>query len=252
MKSFSKVRRQERLLAEVARHGQISVLDLIQASGASAATVRRDIQELVDRGLLMQLRGGVFWPGKEPGEVPHRNRSGESREAKQRIAGEVARMIPENSTIFLDSGTTCLAVAQQLVEKPSLTIYTNSMALVELLPRCAARIFFLGGEARPVSYALIGSLAEHVLGNLRLDIAILGASALDAGEGLFATEQGEAAIKRLAIRQCKRAILAADSSKIRAAASVRFARWTELAAWVTDQGLPARIVKTIPLKICRI
>lgn len=240
MQSFSAGERCGKILTAVKSAGRISVGDLIALLGVSPATVRRDLGELVESGALERVRGGVHWPGEGLGEQPHGRRRSEALVQKRAIARAAASDVPKGASVFLDSGTTCHELGVLLAVRKDVVIYTTSASLLTVVETCAAHFVFLGGECRPVSLAMVGAVTLDWIARLRPDIAFIGATALDRGDGLFTTETSEAAVKAAAIKQARRAVLLADSSKAHATAAVQFAKWPAIAEWITDRGLPAK------------
>ncbi|GAB4165064.1 MAG: DeoR/GlpR family DNA-binding transcription regulator [Terrimicrobiaceae bacterium] len=252
MKSLAAADRHRRILDLLARDRRMPVKELIVALGASPATVRRDLGELVELGKLRRVHGGVLLAGEEIEEPGMDIRRAEALPEKRRIAVEAAMAVPGQGSVFLDAGTTCLEVAAVLIQRPGLTIYTNSASLLPLAATARARLVILGGECRPATLALVGAVTLDWLARLKFHAAILGATGVDAQEGVFTTEPGEAAVKSLAIRRARRSILVADSRKAEMHASVRFAQWNELTSWITDRGLPARRVGAFPVRVVRV
>ncbi|MGL5020367.1 MAG: DeoR/GlpR family DNA-binding transcription regulator [Luteolibacter sp.] len=251
MKSFSSSERHRDLVGIVRREGRISMAQLISESSASPATIRRDINQLVADGTLRRVRGGVFWPENQPIETPHERRLGDARDQKLAIAREAAQLVPPNASVFIDSGTTCAAVAEALCSISGLTIYTSSLALAEFVQRAACRIVFVGGECRSVSLALVGSVTEEQVGRLRPDIAFVGATGVHPKDGLFTTDPNEAGVKARAVEHASRVVLVADSSKAGQTSSVLFAEWKRVETWITDNGLSRRESAKYPTKVVR-
>ncbi len=225
---------------------------LIAGSAASPATIRRDINQLVVAGTLRRVRGGVFWPENLPIETPHECRLGDARDQKLAIAREAVRMVPPNASVFIDSGTTCAAVAEALCLVPGLTLYTSSLALAEFVQRSACRIVFLGGECRSVSLALVGAVTEEQVGRLRPDVAFVGATGVHPKDGLFTTDINEAGVKARAVANAIRVLLVADSSKAEQTSSVLFSEWKHVETWITDEGLSRSESKKYPTKVTRV
>lgn len=153
--------------------------------------------------------------------------------------------------IGIDTRSTCAAVAEAWCVIPGLTIYTSSLALAEFVQRAACRIVFLGGECRPVSLALVGSVTEEQVGRLRPDIAFLGATGVHPKDGLFTTDPNEAGVKARAIGHAARVVLVADSSKAGETLTVLFAGWKRVNTWITDNGLSRGESAKYPTKVVR-
>jgi len=205
--------RHRRILDAVQQAGQLGVTQLAELTGTSEMTVRRDLEQLADQGMLERYRGGarsLTLRGEEP---PFTVRMHESREAKRRIAEAVADLIADGEAVVLDSGTTCLEVARLLASR-RLTVMPLSMHAANALTGAARlRLLLPGGEPRPEELALTGPLAQASLAALRFDTAILGCCGLTAA-GLTAHDLADAAIKQAIIASAHRVIAVADPAKL--------------------------------------
>ena len=205
--------RHRRILDAVQQAGQLGVTQLAELTGTSEMTVRRDLEQLADQGMLERYRGGarsLTLRGEEP---PFTVRMHESREAKRRIAEAVAGLIADGEAVVLDSGTTCLEVARLLASR-RLTVMPLSMHAANALTGAARlRLLLPGGEPRPEELALTGPLAQASLAALRFDTAILGCCGLTAA-GLTAHDLADATIKQAIIASAHRVIAVADPAKL--------------------------------------
>lgn len=223
-----------RIRQVLAQRGSCTVAALRDLLGVSAATLRRDLTLLERLGEVVRSHGGVMDPSRTAGEPPFAGRMREAVEAKQRIAERAVALIPPGATVFVDAGSSALALGQRLLERGGHVLYTNSLPLLQDLRAQGAKLVCIGGERRDVSQALVGGLALDWLGRLHFDVAVLGASGLDAREGASTTELMEAAVKREVLQRAGRSILLADARKWGRPAAVCFSSWDRIADWVTD------------------
>lgn len=230
--------RQEKILSLLAKHRRMEVQTLIGILGVSAATLRRDLALLDRKDRVVRVHGGVYHPGAVTGEPSFGQKSTMSVKSKRLIAEAVAASIPDNATVFVDSGTTCLGAGRLLRTRSDLTIITNSLPLIASHEQFRARLLVLGGEMRSVSGALVGDLALSALSRLRADVALIGASGLHAHDGVGTTELMETAVKREWILRSERTVLLADSSKWARTTLVSFAKWDEFDEFYTDKKPP--------------
>ena len=204
--------RHRRILDAVQQAGELGVGRLAELTGASEMTVRRDLEQLSEQGMIERYRGGarsLTLRGEAP---PFALRLQEGREAKLRIAQAVAGLIADGEAVVIDSGTTCLAVARLLATR-RLTVMPLSLYTANALagaPRL--RLLLPGGEARTDELALTGPLTEASLAALRFDTAILGCCGLTAA-GMTSYDLADAAIKRAIVSSAHRVIAVADPSK---------------------------------------
>ena len=176
-------------------------------------TVRRDLEQLADQGMLERYRGGarsLTLRGEAP---PFALRLLESLDAKRRIAAAVAGLIADGEAVVIDSGTTCLEVARMLGPR-RLTVMPLSLHTAGVLAGAPAlRLLVPGGEPRTDELALTGPLTEASLAALRFDTAVLGCCGL-TGTGLTSYDLADAAIKRAIIASAHRVIAVADPAKL--------------------------------------
>ena len=245
---MSRYRRWNELLELLAADGQLQVDRAAEVLGVSAATVRRDFDELARQQMLTRIRGGALAQGVTY-DLPLRYKSERHPSEKQRIAAVAADLVLPGQIAGLNGGTTTTEVARALAVRadltagapsPAVTIVTNALNIAtELAVRQHIKIVATGGVARPQSYELTGPLATGVLEQVTLDVAILGVDGIDAVAGATAHHEGEASINRLMGRQARQVIIVADSSKVGQRAFARICTPAEIDVLVTDAGIAA-------------
>jgi DeoR family transcriptional regulator of aga operon len=244
----SRYRRWNELLELLAAAGQLQVEDAAKALDVSAATVRRDFDELGRQQMLTRIRGGAVAQGVNY-DLPLRYKSERHPSEKQRIGALAASMVRAGQVAGLNGGTTTTEVARALATRadlhaggpdPTVTVVTNALNIAtELAVRQHIKIVATGGVARPQSYELTGPLATGILEQVSLDVAILGVDAIDAAAGATAHHEGEASINRLMSQQASQVIVVADSSKVGRRAFARICTIAEIDVLVTDTGITA-------------
>src|SRR5580700_1800586 len=242
----SRYRRWNELLELLAAAGQLQVEDAAKALNVSAATVRRDFDELAEQRMLTRIRGGAIAQGVNY-DLPLRYKSERHPSEKQRIGELAASMVQAGQVVGLNGGTTTTEVARALATRsdlssgapaPAVTVVTNALNIAtELAVRQHIKIVATGGVARPQSYELTGPLATGVLEQVVLDVAILGVDAIDAVAGATAHHEGEASINQLMARQARKVIIVADSSKVGRRAFARICGLADIDVLVTDAGI---------------
>ena len=251
---MSRYRRWNELLELLAAAGQLQVEDAAKALNVSAATVRRDFDELASQQMLTRIRGGAVAQAVNY-DLPLRYKTERHPSEKQRIGALAASMVRAGQVVGLNGGTTTTEVARALATRsdlssagsqssqPAVTVVTNALNIAtELAVRQHIKIVATGGVARPQSYELTGPLATGVLEQVTLDVAILGVDGIDAVAGATAHHEGEASINRLMGRQARMVIVVADSSKVGRRAFARICGPGEIDALVTDAGIAAEDV----------
>jgi len=231
--------RQHRIVALLETQQRLGIDELQRTFKVSAATLRRDLTHLQRIGKLVRTHGGVTHASLGAGEPAFERKVRTVAAAKAKIAAVASHLVSANATLFIDAGTTTLAVGRLLLARDDLTTFTNSLPLLNERRTGRSLLIAIGGELREMSRAFVGSLAMDWLKHLRFDYALVGASGLGVADGASATELMEAVIKKEAIARARRAVLLADASKWNKAAPIRFGVWKDFSDFVTDES-PAR------------
>lgn len=215
--------RQERILEELARRDAVSVSGLCGLTGASEATIRRDLRELETKGKLERVHGGavstrdVFYadePGMDDKQLLH-------TEEKKRIAQYAASLIQNDDVVFLDGGSTVMYMVEYL-NAPEATFVTNNVVCAQLLPRKGLRTYVLGGVIKPRTLAIIGGEAMERLRAYNFTKAFLGTNGIAVGPGFTTPDPEEAALKATAASCARDVWVLADSSKFGAITAATF------------------------------
>ena len=232
--------RRERLAGLVADRGFARVVDLARTLDVSEVTVRTDLAALETEGRLTRVHGGAMPRGlvAERESSLEQSRTRLTR-AKQAIAAETATRVRSGESILLDVGSTTLAVAHALVARRDLSelvIVTNGLAIALALEPAIPRftVVVTGGTVRSLQHSLVNPLATTLLDDVRVDLAILGATGLDAEAGATNVNLPEAEVKRRMVASAARRVLAADSSKLGQVHLGRVAALDELDELITD------------------
>ena len=241
---MSRYQRWNALLDLLPADGQLTVAEAARALGVSAATIRRDLDQLAQQQLVTRTRGGAM-AGHVSYDLPLRYKTARHAQEKQRIGRAAAGLVVPGSSVALNGGTTTSEVARALATRPDLqdgtgspaiTVVTNAMNIAnELAVRQHIKIVVTGGVTRGQSYELIGPLASLVLAELTLDWAILGVDALDPRAGATAHHEGEASINHLMATRAEQVMIVADSSKLGQRAFARVCAVDEIDVIVTDR-----------------
>lgn len=231
--------RHKEVLAELHRRGQVSATALADRFGVTHETVRKDLIQLQERGLLRRVHGGAVPLESLAQETPVAARTaGAAQKARiARIARAAQRFVPDSGVLLLDSGSTTAAFADALEAGAGLLVITNSLPIAaSLLPR-VRRLSLLGGRVRPETEATVDHWALRALATVRADVAVLGTNAFSTANGLGTPDEAEAAVKAAMVESARLRVLLADSSKFGRESVFRYAALSDLDVVVTDDGL---------------
>ncbi|MGH3628566.1 MAG: DeoR/GlpR family DNA-binding transcription regulator [Sciscionella sp.] len=236
------------LLADV---DPLSVDHAARRLDVSAATMRRDLDELAAQQLLVRTRGGARSNGVAY-DLPVRYKTASKAADKQRIGLAASRLIPARAAVGLTGGTTTTEVARALAERvrsvpegndragPDLTLVTNAVNIaMEALVRPNIKVVLTGGVARAQSYELVGGLARPALRALSLDVAVLGVGAINTTDGASTDNEEEASINALMAQRAERVMVVADAGKLHQRALARICGLDQIWTLVTDQSATA-------------
>ena len=233
-----------RLIVEAVReHGCVDVGDLAGSLDVAAETVRRDLHALEAHGLVRRTHGGALPVDKPHFETQVMRRSGQLAREKRQIAAACIDELTGWESIFLDQGSTALAIAERLAatEGP-LTVVTSSLqAAIVLSARARTEVMFLGGRLRGRALATVGASATSMLAELRPDVAVMTASGISLERGVSTSDAETAELKRVAMKSSGRALFAADHTKFGASSFCHYAAVDDFAVIVTDAGLTTSV-----------
>jgi DeoR family transcriptional regulator of aga operon len=235
--SSKRSERMVRILAVVSEREHVSLLDLADELGVSSATMRRDLADLEQQGLISRTHGGARAFQGAP-ELPVRLRDGQFREAKRAIARRVVSLLPEGRLAFaLSGGSTTTEVARALVHRSDLTVVTNSLSIAsEIAWRPNLRVIMTGGVVRASSFELVGTLAENTFNAINVEIAILGTDGISATGGATTHEEREARTNAAMSAGARRLIVAADGSKVGRVTLAKVVDIEKVTDFVTDSS----------------
>ena len=236
--------RRHKILEEVRKRGGVlATSELVKILNVSHMTVRRDLQKLEQEGLIVQVSGGVELSRKLNTEPSHSAKAAMCAEEKNRIGRTAASMIPRNSCIYLDAGTTSLAMCPYIEAREDLTIITNDFEVLNTLARnCKSTLIHLGGIVRAKNMSSVGPLAANTMSSLCVDVAFMSASSWDM-RGITTPDIDKVTVKRAVIAASTKKILICDSSKFGQVATYLAFPLHDLDAVITDTGLPEAAVK---------
>jgi DeoR/GlpR family transcriptional regulator of sugar metabolism len=197
---------------------RVTVDQLANLLQASKETIRRDLTELAERGIIRKVHGGATTLGlslpADCSESPFALRLQANLRAKRAIARKAASLFGADDTLFIDAGSTTLYFAEELARRPSLTVITNSIAIVGIIARAGAghRSFLIGGEYREEVGETVGALTVEQIRRFHAAHAVLTVGAIESG-GIMDYDLGEAEVARAMVAQARSVTVIADSSK---------------------------------------
>nr|WP_249139128.1 DeoR/GlpR family DNA-binding transcription regulator [Actibacterium sp. MT2.3-13A] len=236
------------ILEHLRETGAASVQELAEVLGASASTVRRDLDYLMEREYLERTHGGaaIKRGGSAGVEVESEISSHIQQHEKALIGAAAAMRVQPHQTVIFDSGTTVLQAARAVTQRGlPLTAITNDLGIAQILGGCAAiRVHVPGGTLRNGSPTLLGSQGETFFKGVHADLAFVGAHAV-TGDLLTDSSLELADMKRAMIGAGQQVILLADSSKFGPPSIFDICTLARIAEVISDDGMTPDIRKDL-------
>lgn len=233
--------RQSEILELARAEGRVLVEELAQRFDVTLQTIRRDLGEMAEAGLLDRVHGGAV-PRAGTVNLGYESRRRLNAEAKAAIGAACAAAIPDNSSLILNLGTTTEAVAQALIHHSNITVVTNNINVANILlanPGC--EIMVAGGALRRSDGGLVGELTTQFFEQFKVDYAVVGTSALDPDGDMLDFDLAEVRVSRAILRQARQSFLVTDHSKLGRTAPARITSLSEIDTVFTDKALPAEL-----------
>lgn len=227
-------------LAEITRlvhkQGTIRIADIVDRLHVTDMTVRRDLIELEEQGVLTKIHGGARSnKAFQYREFSHEEKHVQHIEEKRRIAQSAAQLIEEGDTIFLGPGTTVEALAEE-INNQRLTVITNCLPVFNILLTKKTedfQVFLLGGEMRLLTSAFVGEITNTILEKMRFGKVFFSANGVK-GKNVMTSSFEEAYTQKLAIKQGIEKYLLLDGSKVDKDDFTVFCDLSELTAMIVD------------------
>ncbi|WP_134724264.1 DeoR/GlpR family DNA-binding transcription regulator [Paracoccus luteus] len=231
--------RQVEILNLVRATGRVGVEALAERFDVTHQTIRRDLAELADQGMLDRVHGGAVLKSGVS-NIGYEERRALHEPAKAAIGRACAGMIPDNSSLILNIGTTTEAVARALLGHRNLTVVTNNLNVANILAANeSCDIIVAGGLVRRSDGGLVGDLTSEFMANFKVDHAIIGCSALDGDGDILDFDMAEVRVSRAILRQARERWLVTDVTKLARTAPIRVVSLAGMDAVFTDRALPA-------------
>jgi DeoR family glycerol-3-phosphate regulon repressor len=234
------LRRQE-ILVLARSQGRVTVDGLAARFEVTPQTIRKDLNELCDQRLLSRVHGGaIIASGVE--NVGYEARRFIAQDEKRAIGAAAAKLIPNNSSLFINIGTTTEEVARALGDHEGLLVITNNINVATLLYRHPKiDVIIAGGPVRRSDGGIVGGAAVDFIRQFKVDHAVIGTSAIDEEGALLDFDYREVRVSQAIIGNARQVILVSDRLKLERSAPVRIGHISQVNVFVTDQLQPGPV-----------
>ena len=231
--------RRQAILERLVRRGRVLAGDLAREFHTSEDTIRRDLREMAAAGKCRRVYGGAL--PLSPASGPLAARRTEAPERKAALGRAAAALARPGQVVFFDAGSTNAAIARALPAGLAVTVVTNAPDIAaDLVGKPGVELIVIGGRVDPRSGAALGARALRDAGEMRVDLAFLGACAVDVEAGVAAFDAEEAQFKRLIAERAKAVAAAVTTDKLGTAAPFAVAPISRLAHLVVEADAPER------------
>lgn len=191
-----------------------SIDELMEKFQLSRSTVRRTLIAMEEKNLLKRVRGGAEIIDNEEEALPKdfRESFNEKKEEKIKIAQKAAELIEDNDVIFIDSGSTCYYMIDNIKAK-NITVVTNGILHIQKLMSMGINTYILGGYAKPEKNLIIGEDIVKKISSMNFDKAFLGTMGIDSRSGFTTMMLEDGEVKKAVIKSSDLCYILADISK---------------------------------------
>lgn len=223
-------------LLDALKSGKVAGVDeLAHLLDVTPQTIRKDLDHLAARRLLVRVRGGAM-AASGLDNIGYASRRTLASSTMDAIGRRAAAMIPDNASLFINIGTTTEAVARHLGRHDRLMVVTNNLNVADILGNNPAiEVIVAGGRLRSADRAVVGSLTVDFIKGFKVDYAIIGASALDSDGDLLDFDINEVKVSQTIIANARKVMLVADATKLGRSAPARIASLADIDIFVTDR-----------------
>lgn len=235
----------QRKIAELLKEkSSLRVTALAEKFNVSESTIRRDLQEMEERGVLTRTHGGAVGIQRTNFELSFKQKESEGRQEKVVIGQFAAEMIKDGDTVILDAGTTTLEIARH-IKAERLTVITNSIDIAAILSNNEnVELIVTGGSMRTTTRAMVGHITEYILKNFRVDIAFIGANGISVDEGVTTPNFTEAQTKKSMMNVANKVIVVADSTKFNKVCFSVVSSVRSISSIITSGEVDAEVIKS--------
>ena len=234
-----KIDRLNAIETKISQKGSVVVSRLSKELNVTEETIRRDLAELEDNGKLIRVRGGAYLPDAGEKVVPIDIRENLLLEEKDIIVHEALNFINEWDTIFLDSSTTAIQLAN-LIKSANIriTLITNSLSISNLfLNHKSVRLICLGGQLRSSTNSFVGQYTLDAAENFSADCCFISSTGIELGIGLTDNNEKEAFLRKKIMNQSQKTFLITDHTKFSESAAYIITALDKVHTLITDRPL---------------
>lgn len=237
------MKRLEEILKLVSQYEKIDVNTLSEALEVSKVTIRKDLDKLESKGLLHREHGYAVLNSGDDINV----RLSFRHDTKRKIAQAAAKLVQDNETILIESGSTCALLAEEICQtKKNVKIVTNSYFIADFIRNYdSCKIILLGGEFQKDSQVTVGPLLKELIQSFRVKNAFIGADGYDDELGFTGKDMMRSEVVQYMSQVSENIVILTDSSKFQKKGNVRNFALSQVQRVITDKGIAPEAMKKL-------
>lgn len=237
--------RQTALVEFVHNNGFVNIDTLVQHFDVTPQTIRRDLNKLAENGNIIRHHGGAE-AASSSANTSYQSRKIMNLDAKEKIAKQVASMIPNGASIFINIGTTTETIARALLNHSNLNIVTNNIHVATILSaKEDFKVIIAAGEVRHKDGGIIGEATCDFISQFHMDYGIIGISGISNDGSLLDFDFREVKVAQAIIEHSTTVILATDHSKFGRNAMVKQGNISQIDHFFTDKQPPENLTEIL-------
>lgn len=244
------VNRRNEILKLLTKDESVKTSELAENFGVTTETIRKDLLYLQDTGVITKLHGKAKL-SRASSDTPIDIRTFQMQEEKYHIAQCALEMIENNSTIFIDGGSTTLEIAKLLSKREGLVVITTSLSAANIIAKQNNTVYIASGFVEGPSMIINGPFLYESIAQFKPVISFMGTNGVLYHQGPTSKNYNDIDAKNAIIKNSTKAVVVCDSSKFHESGMLQYARWEDIDLIITDTGIPAQI-KTDLEKVTRI
>jgi DeoR/GlpR family transcriptional regulator of sugar metabolism len=242
--------RQSNILETINNSGKVTTQELSDRFGVSKMTIRRDLDELEQIGLIRRFHGGAISSLGRSYEPAFNLRAKKNIEAKKAIGRKAAEYVEEGDSISIVPGTTALEFVRALMDKRNITILTSSLLIANEIVTIFSlindiQLMLVGGIVRAGGLTMVGDIAHNTYRTYHVDKAFLGIGGISLETGLTEINMDDGLVTKSVMNNARQSIILADSSKLGYGSIAKIGEITDIDRLITDHRAPKTIVEKI-------
>jgi DeoR/GlpR family transcriptional regulator of sugar metabolism len=234
--------RKREILSILKRNGQVIAKEVSRSMGVSEDTIRRDLREMSQEGLLQRVHGGALLAS--PAVTDFAGREAITTKGKTAIGHAAAQMIRTGEVVILDGGTTARQVARHIPTELHVTVVTHSPTIaLEFVHHANVEVILIGGRMFKNSLVAVGAAAIEGISHIHADTYFMGVTGIHPKTGLTTGDFEEAAVKRALSHAAADTIVLASSEKLNATSAYAIVPLSEISGIITERTADATLIR---------